>query len=127
MNLSQIKRLIAEPYEGILTVSDDVECLICNYLGNEFWVYLMPGDSIEQIVLSFISNGSADLSADELNEFNDAAHVGRMFLNSDGFLNLNAKYIGRFQDLTPKSFVMFMEAWMDDFDRMLPKLNRFSA
>jgi hypothetical protein len=102
------------------------DCAVCEYIGREFWVYLMPSDNVEQLVFSYMTvKPMAMMSDTELNEYHSQAHVGRVFHDERGHLNFNAKLIGRFEDLSIKSFVMFMEAWMNDFDRLLPTLSKF--
>ena len=100
------------------------ECAICEYLGRNFWVYLMPSEKVEQLVFSYISNEPfPPLLVSELNEFHQNAHVARLFFDDTGSLHLNAKMIGKLDDLSVKSFVMFLEVWMNDFDRILLKLH----
>jgi hypothetical protein len=126
LNLTDIKQILAGPYKAEIVDMGGTECAVCDYFGREFWVYLMPDDKVEQLVFSYMTDKPiAKMSDEELNEFHCQAHVGRVFHDERDHLNFNAKLIGRFEDLSIKSFVMFMEAWMNDFDRLLPTLSKF--
>jgi hypothetical protein len=126
LNLSDIKRILAGPYKAEIVDMEGTECAVCDYFGREFLVYVMPDEKVEQLVFSYITNKPIiGMSEEELNMFHSEAHVSRVFHNETGHLNLNAKLIGKFSDLSVKSFVMFLEAWMDDFDRLLPTLSKF--
>ncbi|HEX8583355.1 MAG TPA: hypothetical protein VF680_02975 [Allosphingosinicella sp.] len=124
MTLEDIKKILAGPYKARIETVGSMECAICDYFGRAFWVYLMPGEEVEQLVFSYITaEPVTPLSNEELNEFHFNSHVSRVFYDSSLCLNLNAKLIGRLEDLSIKSFVMFLKAWMNDFDRILPKLH----
>lgn len=126
MNLSDIKRILAEPYKAEIVDMDGTQCAVCEYFGREFWVYLMPDAKLEQLVFSYITDEPiTGMSEEELNLFHSESRVSRVFHDENGNLNLNAKLIGQFNDLSVNSFVMFLEAWMDDFDRLLPTLSKF--
>ena len=124
MKLADIKRVLEGPYKAEIIELSGRECAVCEYLGREFCVYLMPDDKVEQLVFSYISNLPLPvMSIEELNEFHSSAHVARLFFDEASRLNLNAKLVGKFEDLSVGSFVIFLEAWMNDFDRILPKLH----
>ncbi len=126
MNLFDIKKVLAGPYKAEIVEMDGTECAVCSYMNREFWVYLMPDETVEQLVFSFITEKSvAELPSNTLNEFHESAHVARIFYDEKRHLNLNAKLVGKIEDLSVGSFVMFLEAWMSDFDRLLPTLRQF--
>jgi len=125
MKVGEVERLLKGPYKAKFDEVSGTRVAICDYMERTFWVYFFPDEDVGWMTFSFISEQpiGEDIRA-HLNDLNLEAVVSKIFEDTDGHIHLTAKIVGKLEDLGIRSFKMFCECWMDDFDRILPLLHR---